>query len=103
MYGLSYAQLGFERMYEMDLFILYKIIKAERDKEVHVYDMDMQKLSWQTACLMNATGNYKRSVKPENLYTTLEDRMIEQLSEEAKQKNIQDKRDEILKTFNIKE
>ena len=103
MYGLSYCGLGYERMYDMDLFILYKLLKAEMDREAHTYDTDMLKLSWQTAFLMNATGNYKRDVKPENLYVPYEERQKLQLDEESKQSSIQAKRDELLKTFNIKE
>lgn len=103
MYGLSYCGLDYDYMYDLDLFVLYKLLKAEMDREVHEYDLGMLKLSWQTALLMNATGNYKREVKPESLYTSFEDRQKEQLEEENKQTSIQTKRDELLKTFNIKE
>lgn len=103
MYGLSYAKLDYDYMYELDLSILYLIVMAEMDKEVHQYDIEMMKLSWQTAFLMNATGNYKRAIKPENLYVTLAERNQIQVTEEDKQADIKAKREELLKTFNIKE
>jgi hypothetical protein len=31
-------------------------------------DFQMQKTAWQTAILMNSSGNYKKKIKPEDLY-----------------------------------
>lgn len=34
----------------------------------------MQRLAWQTAYLMNATGNFKKNIKPTDLYQSVFDR-----------------------------
>ena len=102
MYGLSYCKLDVDYMYDLDLLVLSKLIKAEMDKEVHQYDLEMRRIAWQTAYLMNSTGNYKRPVKPDKLYTPMEERNQIQLDEITKQENIQAKREELLKTFDIK-
>lgn len=44
-------------------------IKAEEDE----LDKQMQVIAWQTALLMNSTGNYKKSIKPTDLYTSIFD------------------------------
>lgn len=40
--------------------------------EEESFDKDMMLLSWQTALLMNSTGNYKKKIKPDDLYVPLE-------------------------------
>lgn len=34
----------------------------------------MQRLAWQTAYLMNATGNFKKNIKPTDLYQSIFDK-----------------------------
>ncbi len=34
----------------------------------------MQRLAWQTAYLMNATGNFKKNIKPTDLYQSVFDK-----------------------------
>ena len=64
-------------------------------------DIKMQMLAWQTALLMNSTGNYKKKVKPEDLYKS-----IAEIEKEEKQKSmtVEDKKkleEELLTLFNI--
>lgn len=104
MYGLAFCRLDVDYMYELDLNILSMLLKAEIDKEVHEYDLEMRRLAWQTALLMNATGNFKTPVKPEKLYVSI----IEQEKKQQKKKpepteDIQAKKEELLKTFGIKQ
>lgn len=40
--------------------------------EEESFDNNMIMLSWQTALLMNSTGNFKKKIKPDDLYTPLE-------------------------------
>ncbi|HBI7084841.1 TPA: hypothetical protein K8M77_000312 [Clostridium perfringens] len=42
-------------------------IRAEQE----AIDSQMQMLAWQTALLMNSTGNFKKKIKPTDLYTPL--------------------------------
>lgn len=100
MYGLSYCRLELDFLLEIDINILSVMLRAEMDKEVHKYDLEMRKLAWQTAYLMNATGNFKTPVKPEKLYVSILE--LDKKKKPDKQSDIQTKRDELLKIFNIK-
>lgn len=100
MYGLAYCKLDYYYMMDMDLVILGRLLHAEIEKEAHQYDLEMQKISWQTACLMNATGNFKTPVKPEKLYVPLDKQKKKDKPERIE--DIQAKREELLKTFGIK-
>lgn len=102
MYGLSYCRLDYDTLMEMDLDLLGIYIKAEIDREVHEYDMEMRRLAWQTAYLMNSTGNYKSAVKPEKLYTPL-DKIKEQQQQSVQQKknDVQAQKEELKKTFGL--
>ena len=64
-------------------------------------DINMQMLAWQTALLMNSTGNYKRKIKPEDLYKSI-DAMDHE--EKEKQMTLEDKKklqEELCEIFNI--
>lgn len=41
------------------------------EEENRVNDIENQRVAWQTAYLMNASGNFKRRIKPEHLYKPL--------------------------------
>ncbi|GAB6153738.1 hypothetical protein JCM17380_24880 [Desulfosporosinus burensis] len=99
MYGLAYCKLDYEYMLDLDLDILSVMIKAEIDKETHLYDLEMMKTAWQTAYIMNSTGNYKRPVKPEKLYDT----MYAQKKKPVKHDDVRAKRDDLLRTFGLKD
>lgn len=57
----------------MDLTCLGEWILAVQKAELDELDNDMQKLAWQTALLMNSTGNFKKKIKPSDLYTPMAD------------------------------
>ena len=42
--------------------MILSFIKAEEES----FDLKMQMLSWQTALLMNSTGNFKKKIKPDD-------------------------------------
>ena len=52
----------------MDLNVLADMVMAHTKAEDDAFDREMILLSWQTALLMNSTGNYKKKIKPEDLY-----------------------------------
>ena len=85
----------------MDLVHLGEIILAFMQVEEEQIDIKMQMLAWQTALLMNSTGNYRKKVKPEDLYKS-----IAEIEKEEKQKSmtVEDKKkleEELLTLFNI--
>lgn len=47
------------------------MLQAQIRKDDEDFDIKMQMLAWQTALLMNSTGNYKKRIRPDDLYTTL--------------------------------
>lgn len=65
----------------MDLSVLGDLVLAQLRKDEESFDEKMQMLAWQTALLMNSTGNFKRKIKPDDLYKPLA---------EAKKKEKQD-------------
>lgn len=98
MYGLAYCRLDYEYMMDLDLGILSKLLKAEIDRETHERDVDLQLLAWQTAYLMNATGNFKRPIKPEKLYKS-----IDKSSKKHKQNkdSVKEEKEKLKKRFNL--
>ena len=85
----------------MELLHLCDIITSFMKVEEEKIDVEMQMLAWQTALLMNSTGNYKKKIKPEDLYKS-----IAEIEKEEKQKQLtrEDKKkleDELLSLFNI--
>lgn len=58
---------------ELDIWVIEDLLQAQQYKEDDDFDKQMIQLSWQTALLMNSTGNYKKKIKPEDLYTPLEE------------------------------
>ncbi|MFT8313244.1 MAG: hypothetical protein ABF633_03200 [Clostridium sp.] len=99
MFGLAYCRLDYEYMYEVDINILAVLIKAEINREKHENDLTMQRLAWQTALLMNATGNFKKPVKPAKLYSPATQQKKKVTVE--KKEDIEAKRAELMKRFNI--
>lgn len=46
------------------------MIIARSKVEQATFEEKMQMLAWQTSLLMNATGNFKKKIKPSDLYST---------------------------------
>ena len=78
------------------------MILSQVRKEEEEFDMKMQMLAWQTALLMNSTGNYKKRIKPTDLYAPDNNEAKEQENisgedgVEMKKKKLQE---ELLSTF----
>jgi Phage tail assembly chaperone protein, TAC len=62
---------------------LEEMLEAFWEEEKRQDDVTNQRVSWQTAHLMNATGNYKKRIKSTDLYKPVED--VEQAEETPKQ------------------
>lgn len=67
------------------------------------FDIEMQRTSWFTSLLMNASGNYKKAIKPQKLYEPLDNRKGNDKPKGKKeQKAYMDKqREKLKKKFNI--
>lgn len=98
MYGLAYAKLPYDYLMEEDLNILVILLKAEIDKEYKEFDTKMRQLSWQTALIMNSSGNMKRPVKPDKLYDPKD---TNKTDKKVNKRNIEMDREELKKTFGL--
>lgn len=83
-----------EDLYSIDLLTLSDIIQCYIKAENEEFDQKMQMLAWQTALLMNSTGNYKKSIKPQDLYTPME-----QQHEPEPEENKEELQKELLEAF----
>lgn len=73
-------------------FEIMDMIEAYSFEERRQDDMLNQRVAWQTAHIMNSSGNYKKTIKPEDLYLPMDERV-------AKPENKQN----IIKRFDSKE
>lgn len=46
------------------------MVNAQHRAEEEHWDRELQRTAWLASLLMNATGNYKKQIKPESLYTS---------------------------------
>lgn len=101
MFGYAYYRLDYTTLYDvLDITTLGDMFKAQLDMEEREQDKELQVLAWQTSLLMNATGNYKKPVKPDTLYTPI----AEQQKVTSKNKRAEDfkkKQEELMQTFGI--
>lgn len=77
--------------------MIISFAKVEEEK----IDIEMQMLAWQTALLMTSTGNYKKKIKPQDLYKSTSEIEAEK---QQRQLTIEDKKkleEELLNIFNI--
>lgn len=58
-----------EEFWTMGLIDFLDVADAQYRAEEELWDREYQRTAWQTALLMNATGNFgKKQIKPEQLY-----------------------------------
>ena len=85
--------------YSVDLRIIGDIITAKLRYHEEQLDEQMSMLAWQTSYLMTATGNYKKGVKPKDLYVSIADRKAEAEKLLREPEDIEALRKELLNTF----
>lgn len=86
----------------MPLEILWDIIQAHIRLEEEQFDYDMSLLAWQTSLLMNSTGNYKKKIKPDDLYTpmrSMEDESSNRAGKKLAEEEVEQLRNELLEKF----
>ncbi|WP_193635910.1 hypothetical protein [Bacillus paranthracis] len=57
-----------EELFKLTMVELIDMVVAYNRKREQDLDLQMQVFAWQTALLMNSTGNYKKSIKATDLY-----------------------------------
>jgi hypothetical protein len=70
-----------EEFWSLTLFELNDMLDAFNHEEKRQDDMLNQRIAWQTSHIMNASGNFKKRIKPEDLYKP----MAHKEAEEEKQ------------------
>ncbi|MEY8748943.1 hypothetical protein [Alkalicoccobacillus gibsonii] len=68
-FGYGLLQLTPDQLFKFTVHEIFDMVVAyyrRRDSEI---EEQMQVLSWQTSHLMNASGNYKKPIKPDQLYS----------------------------------
>lgn len=87
-------------LYQINLWDLSDMVKAYSRKEEDEFDSKMQMVAWQTAMLMNSTGNFKKRIKPEDLYTPISElKKQDEVQEEFNPEKKKQLQDELLSTF----
>ena len=59
--------------------------------------MQMQMLAWQTSLLMNSTGNFKKKIKPSDLYNSMKE--VEEKKKPENTKTKEELQADLLKAF----
>lgn len=86
-------------LYDLDLSILGEMILANMKVEEESFDTKMQMVAWQTALLMNSSGNFKKKIKPEDLYTPLAEAKKKEKQQEFNPEEKKRLQDELLSAF----
>ena len=89
-------------IYDYDPHDLGEWLIAMMEKESDLFEVTMNQIAWQTSLLMNATGNYKKEIKPSDLYSTPKesDEQIP-LTNEEKEQNKKQLQEELLNSFGM--
>lgn len=75
--------------------------EATVDSVNEEFDTEMQRTSWFTSLLMNASGNYKKPIKPEKLYVPNAKQKSQTVEKQVDY--VAKQREELRKKFNIDE
>ena len=78
------------------------MISSKIRKDDEDFDVKMQMLAWQTALLMNSSGNYKKRIKPSDLYSPSNNEEVEKQEKFTKEDVAEVKRqlqEDLLSTF----
>lgn len=67
-YGLGVFRLSPDEFWDMGIKDFYDMIVSYSKVKQKEVDLTMQQIAWQTSLLMNSSGNYKKKIKPEDLY-----------------------------------
>lgn len=74
--------------------------EAHIDYHNEQFDIEMQRTSWFTSLLMNASGNYKKNIKPDKLYTSVAEQK-KKADGSLNKRYVEQQREQLMKKFNI--
>ncbi|WP_214796570.1 MULTISPECIES: hypothetical protein [unclassified Exiguobacterium] len=60
-----------EQFFKLTIVELFDMVAAYYQRKDEEGDEHMKFLAWQTSHLMNSTGNYKKNIKPKDLYSSV--------------------------------
>lgn len=94
MLGLTPQEFYNCTLVEIVEWAYYKTMSLNKER-----DFELQSIAWQTALLMNSSGNYKKKIEPSDLYQSPydkkekinEDTATEMLDEESKKNKVKNK------------
>ncbi|PFW43802.1 hypothetical protein [Priestia megaterium] len=72
-YGYGLLSLSPKALFELTLVELFDMVKAYYKQRERVMDEKMMILAWQTSHIMNSSGNYKKAIKPSDIYSSIFD------------------------------
>jgi hypothetical protein len=98
--GYGSLKLKPDELWVLSAAELVDMYEAHVDSVNEEFDTEMQRTSWFTSLLMNATGNFKKRIKPDKLYTPLEKQKTKG-NEQYHRDYVEQQRDELKKKFNI--
>lgn len=69
-FGYGLLNLTPKQLFEMTVNEIFDMVVAYYRRRDDELDEQMSILAWQTSHIMNSSGNYKRAIKPKQLYTS---------------------------------
>ncbi|MDF2010192.1 hypothetical protein [Priestia megaterium] len=97
--GYGYLKLTPDTLWSLSTREFVDMYEAYIEREEETFDLEMQRTSWFTSLLMNATGNYKKEIKPDKLYQPLEKQKTQ--TEEYQKEYVEKQREALKEKFNI--
>lgn len=100
-WGYGVFKLKPNELYALDPIELIEMVEGYISYANDEFDKDMHMLAWQTALLMNSTGNLKKHIKPKDLYNPNADEDVPTGITRVGQEEHERLQAELLATFNI--
>lgn len=97
--GYGYMKLKPCELWDLSARELVDMYEVNVELANEELDIEMQRTSWFTALLMNVSGNLKKNVKPEKLYTPLSKQNTN--TEEYQKEYVEEQRELLKRKFNI--
>lgn len=67
-WGYGVFKLKPVELYDLEPVELFEMVQAHVEYQNNTFDMEMNKLAWQTSIILNGMGTLKKKIKPTDLY-----------------------------------
>jgi hypothetical protein len=67
-YGYGLLKLSPSELFTMTVHEIFDMVSAYYRRRDDELDEQLTVLAWQTSLIMNSSGNYKKAIKPKDLY-----------------------------------